>query len=144
MSLRILVSDTSSALGRTLEHDLEREQCQLLMPALNWLDDTVVRNYIAQHKPDIVVNTFGWDDIPSIEQIGVLPIVASNIALPCAALAIPLIHFSSYKVFGADNKSSHSEKDIPSPISAAGQAFFAAEQAVEHSMVKAVILRLGG
>ena len=53
------------------------------------------------------------------------------------------MHFSSYKVFGNDHKSSHSEKDIPAPLSAAGQAFFAAEQAIEHSSAKAVILRLG-
>ena len=143
MSLRILVSDTSSALGRTLEHDLEREHCQLLMPSLNWLDSTEVHDYIVQNKPDIVINTLGWDDIPNIEQLSILPAVAGNIAQPCAALGIPLIHFSSYKVFGADNKSSHSEKDVPSPISPAGQAFFAAEQAIEHSAAKAIILRLG-
>lgn len=143
MSLRILVSDTRSALGRTLEHDLEREHCQLLMPDINWLDAGAVLHYIAHHKPDIVINTLGWDDIPNIEQLSVLPVVAGNIALACVARDIPLIHFSSYKVFGADNKSSHSEKDIPSPISPAGQAFFAAEQAIEHSMVKAIVLRLG-
>lgn len=143
MSLRILVSDTRSALGRTLEHDLEREHCQLLMPDINWLDAGAVLHYIAQHKPDIVINTLGWDDIPNIEQLSVLPVVASNIALACVARDVPLIHFSSYKVFGTDNKSSHSEKDIPSPISPAGQAFFAAEQAIEHSVAKAVVLRLG-
>lgn len=143
MSLRILVTDTASALGRTLEHDLEREHCQLLTPQLHWTDANAVRDYLAQHKPDVVINTLGWEDIPNAEQLELLPLVASNIALACAPLDIPLLHFSSYKVFGADNKSSHSEKDIPAPISPAGQAFFAAEQAIEHAMVNAIILRLG-
>jgi dTDP-4-dehydrorhamnose reductase len=46
-------------------------------------------------------------------------------------------------VFGSDSKASHSEKDIPSPVSAIGQAHFAAEQALEHSAAKYIVLRLG-
>lgn len=143
MSLKIIVSDTSSALGRALEHDLEREHCQLLTASIHWENSVAVREYIAQSKPDIVVNTLGWEDEPSADQCALMPVGAANIASACAALEIPLIHFSSYKVFGIDNKSSHSEKDIPAPASEAGQAFFAAEQAIEHSTSKAIILRLG-
>ena len=143
MSLKILVSDTANALGRALEHDLEREHCQLITSTIHWENALSVRDFIARTKPDIVINTRGWDDEPGPEQCALLPLVAANIASACAALAIPLIHFSSYKVFGIDNKSSHSEKDIPAPLSEAGQAFFAAEQAIEHAATKAIILRLG-
>ena len=143
MSLKIIVTDTQGALGRTLEHDLEREQCQLLSPNIHWEDAAAARAYLLQHKPDIVINTLAWEEIPSPEQQALLPIVAANIATACASLGVPLIHFSSYQVFGVDNKSSHSEKDIPAPVSATGQAFFAAEQAVEHSAAKFIILRLG-
>lgn len=143
MSLKIIVTDTQSALGRTLEHDLEREQCQLLSPNIHWEDALATRDYLIQHKPDIVINTLAWEEMPSAEQQTMLPIVAANIANACASLGVPLIHFSSYQVFGVDNKSSHSEKDIPAPVSAAGQAFFAAEQAIEHSEAKFIILRLG-
>ena len=143
MSLRILVTDITSALGHALEHDLEKEQCKLDAPVLNWLDGVEVQNYLAQHTPDIVINTQGWEAIPDMDQLAKLPIVSTNIAKACAVLAVPLLHFSSYKVFGVDNKSSHSEKDIPAPASIAGQAFFAAEQTIEHSQAKAIILRLG-
>jgi len=143
MSLKILVTDTRSALGRTLEHDLEREHCQLFSPALHWDDPVAVREYLAKHKPDILLNTFAWEEIPSGEQQFLIPAVAGNIARICAAMQIPLVHFSSYKVFGADNKSSHSEKDIPAPNSLAGQAFFAAEQEIEHAGGAFIILRLG-
>jgi dTDP-4-dehydrorhamnose reductase len=143
MSLKIIVTDIQSALGRTLEHDLEREQCQLLSPGIHWEDALATRDYLVQHKPDIVINTLAWEEILSPEQQTLLPIVAANIANACASLGVPLIHFSSYQVFGVDNKSSHSEKDIPAPASAAGQAFFAAEQAIEHSEAKFIILRLG-
>ncbi|MET0356334.1 MAG: sugar nucleotide-binding protein [Cellvibrio sp.] len=143
MSLKIIVTDTQSALGRTLEHDLEREQCQMLSPKIQWEDALAVRDFLTQHKPDVVINTLAWEESPSESQQILLPIVAGNIASACAALGVPLLHFSSYQVFGVDNKSSHSEKDIPAPVSAAGQAFFAAEQAIEHSAAKFIILRLG-
>ncbi len=143
MSLKIIVTDTQSALGRALEHDLEREQCQMLSPKIQWEDAFAVREYLVQHKPDVVVNTLAWEESPSESQQLLLPIVAGNIANACAGLGVPLVHFSSYQVFGLDNKSSHSEKDIPAPVNAVGQAFFAAEQAIEHSSAKFIILRLG-
>ncbi|HWV14553.1 MAG TPA: sugar nucleotide-binding protein [Cellvibrio sp.] len=146
MSYKILITDTASALGCALEHDLEREHCKLYAPGpdqLNWLDSGAVIDYLASLRPDVVINTLGWDNILTSEQQIVFPRVAANLALACAPLAIPLLHFSSYKVFGVDSKNSHSEKDIPAPVSAVGQAFFAAEQAIEHSSAKAIILRLG-
>jgi len=143
MSLKIIVTDIQSALGRTLEHDLEREQCQMLSPKIQWEDAFSVREFVAQHKPDVVINTLAWEESPSEAQQALLPVVAGNIANACAALGVPLVHFSSYQVFGVDNKNSHSEKDIPAPINAVGQAFFAAEQAIEHSSAKFIILRLG-
>ncbi len=145
MPYKILVTDVTSPLGRALEHDLERELCKLFSPAaseLNWMNGGAVTQYIADIRPDVVINTLGWDSGVRVEQL-LLPIVVANIAGACVPLAVPLLHFSSYKVFGSDHKSSHSEKDIPAPASPAGQAFFAAEQAIEHSLVKAVILRLG-
>lgn len=143
MSLKIIVTDTKSALGRTLEHDLEREQCQLLSPDIHWEDAAAVLDYLRQHKPDVLINTLAWEENPAQEQQTLLPIAAANVAKACADLNVPLIHFSSYQVFGADNKSSHSEKDIPAPASPVGQAFFAAEQAIEHSATRFIILRLG-
>lgn len=143
MSFKIIVTDTQSALGRTLEHDLEREQCQLLSPDIHWEDALAAREYLALHKPDVVINTLAWEESPSAEQQLLMPILAANIATACASVGVPLIHFSSYQVFGADNKTSHSEKDIPSPLNAVGRAFFAAEQAIEHSAAQFIILRLG-
>jgi dTDP-4-dehydrorhamnose reductase len=146
MPYKVLVTDILNPLGRALEHDLEREHCKLFFPStaeLNWIDSGAVNLYIAALKPDVVINTRGWGDILNAEQQALLPLVAANVAYACASLGVPLLHFSSYKVFGNDHKSSHSEKDIPAPLSSVGQAFFAAEQTIEHSSAKAVILRLG-
>lgn len=146
MPYKVLITDIANPLGCALEHDLEREHCKLLFPSvadLNWMDSGAVNLYIAALKPDVVINTLGWGDSLTAEQQALLPVVAANVAHACASLGVPLLHFSSYKVFGNDHKSSHSEKDVPAPLGAVGQAFFAAEQAIEHSSAKAVILRLG-
>ena len=143
MSLKIIVTDIQGALGQTLAHELELAQCQLLAPKIHWEDALAVREYLTQHKPDVIINTLAWEELPSPDQQILLPIAAANIANACASLGLPLIHFSSYQVFGVDNKSSHSEKDIPAPVSPAGEAFFAAEQAIEHSAANFIILRLG-
>jgi dTDP-4-dehydrorhamnose reductase len=147
MSLKILVTDTRSALGRALEHDLEREHCQLLTPDIDWTDGDAVANAVRRLRPDIAINTLGWEADALGEsfqsQQSLVPVTADKLAAACAANSVPLVHFSSYKVFGADNKSSHSEKDTPAPISAIGQAFYEAEQAIERSGARAIILRLG-
>jgi hypothetical protein len=52
---------------------------------------------------------------------------AASLAQACAPHGLPLIHLSSYRVFGGGNKSIHSEKDIPAPLEGAGQAFLADE-----------------
>ncbi|MES2673900.1 MAG: sugar nucleotide-binding protein [Pseudomonadota bacterium] len=146
MPYKILITDIVNPLGCALEHDLEREHCKLFFPSavdLNWMDSGAVNLYIAALKPDVVVNTLGWGDSLNAEQQALLPLVAANVAYACASLGVPLLHFSSYKVFGNDHKSSHSEKDVPAPLGSVGQAFFAAEQAIEHSSAKAVVLRLG-
>jgi dTDP-4-dehydrorhamnose reductase len=146
MPYKILMTDATNALGLALEHDLEREHCKLFAPTaheLNWMDASAVMAYITALKPDVVINTLGWAETLNAEQQLLMPIVAAKIAQACVVLTVPLLHFSSYKVFGADPKSSHGEKDIPSPVSQVGQAFFAAEQAIEHSTAKAIVLRLG-
>jgi dTDP-4-dehydrorhamnose reductase len=67
---------------------------------------------------------------------------AVNLAKACAPHSLPLIHLSSYRVFGSGNKSIHSEKDIPAPMGVVGQAFLSAEQALADSLEKWIALRV--
>lgn len=145
MSVKLLLTDNSTALGRALEHELEREFFTLVVPAVNeisWRNPSAVADYVRRLKPDIVINCLGWEDIPNAAQQELLPLAAAHLAQACAPAGTPLIHFSSYKVFGNDNKSIHSEKDEPTPTSDAGQAFLAAEQALAQILEKWICLRL--
>lgn len=145
MSLKLLLTDTSNALGRALEHELERESFNLFVPDsgdLDWDKPASVAQYVSVVRPDIVINCAGWEDITSLSQQNLLINAASHIAEACAPFHIPLIHFSSYRVFGGDNKSTHGEKDVPTPNSDAGHAFLAAEQVIKQHLDKWIALRL--
>lgn len=143
MSFTLLLTDVISPLGKSLEHELERESFKILVPgaAVNWADSASLANYMSKHKVDLVLNCHGWEE--AYHAAGQEPLVqaAQLLAEHCAVADIPLIHFSSYSVFGADPKGTHSEKDVPAPMGETGHAFVAAEQWVE-SVPRHIILRL--
>jgi dTDP-4-dehydrorhamnose reductase len=145
MPLKLLLTDASNAIGSAIEHELEREAFNLFVPKageLDWHKPATVTQYVRLLRPDVVINCAGWEDIPNANQQAQLTLVASQMAAACLPNNIPLIHLSSYKVFGGDNKSIHSEKDIPEPNSDAGRAFLAAEQIIEQTLDKWICLRL--
>lgn len=143
MSFTLLLTDVISPLGKSLEHELEREPFKILVPdaSLDWSSAASVAGYLAKHKVDLVLNCRGWEEAYHAGGQGTLVHTAHLLATCCGAANIPLLHFSSYSVFGADPKGTHSEKDTPAPVSATGQAFVAAEQQVAE-VPKHIILRL--
>jgi dTDP-4-dehydrorhamnose reductase len=145
MAFTLLLTDNRGALGRALEHELEREFFKLVVPAageVDWREAASVADYVQRVRPDIIINCVGWEDVPVVQQQELLLAAARHLAQACTPLAVPLIHFSSYTVFGSDTKSIHSEKDEPVPVSDLGRAFLAAEQVIAQSLDKWICLRL--
>lgn len=143
-SLKLLLTDSFTPLGLALEHELERESFNLLTPrsgALDWTSLAEVEDYLAQARPDLVINTLGWQDSPSEADMALLVAAATNLAAAAASINLPVIQFSSYRVFGGDNRSSHAEQDSTTPISTAGRSFLEAELALA-TLPKHIVLRL--
>lgn len=143
--MKLLLTDAINPLGRALEHELEREPFGLIVPEegeVDWGDALAVADYIERKRPDLVVNTLGWADLPDARQCELLSASVGNLGPVCGRLGIPMVQFSSYRVFGADNKSSHSERDDPSPLNDTGRAWLAAERELEAQVQKRVVLRL--
>ncbi len=142
MSAKLLLTTNRNAPGSALEHELERESFNLCLPEpdTDWANPASVAQCLARHKPDVVINCLGWANRPDEAQRSLLTQAAENLAHHCGGT--PLIHLSSYRVFGGDNKSSHSERDPTGPNSEAGVAFLAAEQALASSLDKWLALRL--
>lgn len=143
MSFTLLLTDAVSPLGKALEHELEREPFKVLAPGpdIDWSNPTSFAAYINAHQVDLVLNCRGWED--AYHAGGQLPLLqtADSLVITCSAEDIPLIHFSSYSVFGGDAKGTHSEKDLMAPLNETGRAFAAAEQQVAQ-VPKHIILRL--
>lgn len=137
--MKLLLTDAANDLGQALQHDLERESFALLCPSpavLDWQDVSAVDRYFAEQRPAVVLNSLGLADDPAK-----LAVAAGNLAHACAAREVPLVHLSSYRVFGDRKRSIHHEKDEPEPASAEGEAWRAAELAVLQAHERAIVLR---
>ena len=142
--MKLLLTDSTNALGAALDHELQRESFSALLSsagALDWAQPELVAECIQSSQPDLVINTLGWAVSPRPDQLELLPKAAANLAAACRHGSIPLIHLSSYRVFGSGNKSRHSEKDEPRPNSDVGRCFLAAEQALA-ALPRHIVLRL--
>lgn len=142
--MKLLLTDSQHSLGVAIEHELEREPFHVVEPSsqdVDWRDSESVCQYISKLRPDFVINTLGFGDSQASADTSVLEAAASNLARACAEPAVPVIHLSSYRVFGDDNKSKHAETDTPEPNSALGKAFLDAEQVLLESLDKALVLR---
>ncbi len=144
MSFTLLLTDVISPLGKTLEHELEREPFKILVPGaeVDWADPASLASYLNQHKVDLVLNCRGWEDAFHAGGQTALVQTAQVLASHCAAANIPLIHFSSYSVFGADPKGTHSEKDAVAPLNETGRAFVQTEELIASQLPRHIILRL--
>ncbi|MDO3380769.1 SDR family oxidoreductase [Gilvimarinus algae] len=142
--MKLLLADSQHSLGVALEHELEREPFNLLQPdgkSLDWADAGAVSAYVAEKRPDLVINNLGWGDSAASAYQTLIPLAAKHLARACAERQVPVIQLSSYRVFGDDNKSKHSERDEPEPNSDLGRAFLAAEQAVLGAQECSLVLR---
>ncbi|WP_051235577.1 sugar nucleotide-binding protein [Marinimicrobium agarilyticum] len=143
--MKLLLTDATNALGRALEHELEREPFGLIALSSarpDWTDLGEVRACLDHQPPKLVINTLGWADRPDTAQCALIATSAATMATVCHERGIPMIQLSSYQVFGGDNKSTHAERDEPSPQSEAGRAWLAAEEAVNEALAERVVLRL--
>lgn len=141
MSFTLLLTDVSSPLGRALEHELEREPFKLLVPGnqVDWSQPSTLASYLEEHKVDLVLNARGWEE--AYHAGGQSSLLQTARALALYSVDIPVIHCSSYSVFGGDAKGTHSEKDPVSPTSDVGRAFAEAEQQLAQ-LPRHIILRL--
>lgn len=144
MSFTLLLTDVLSPLGKSLEHELEREPFKVLVPGatVDWADPASLANYLGANKVDLVLNCRGWEDAFHVGGQAALVQTTRALVSHCAAACIPLIHFSSYSVFGADPKGTHSEKDAVAPLNETGRAFVQTEELIGSQLSRHIILRL--
>ncbi|MCE2027355.1 sugar nucleotide-binding protein [Sessilibacter corallicola] len=143
MAYSVLVTDTSTAVGKVLEEELTSSDIQVL--SLNLSDSTAenvcdIQAKLTQCNPDMVINTYGWSD--KGERLLDLPVVpvTQTISQYCSDNNKVLMQLSNYRVFSG-TKSGFLESDEIEPRDSCGTVFAELEKIVAE-VERHILLRL--
>jgi dTDP-4-dehydrorhamnose reductase len=134
--MKVLVAGAGGQLGQALQASLGAHQVVALGHAQ--LDITrlaAVRDAIAAHQPDLVINAAAYNQVDGAETrpaeaFAVNALGPRNLAVATAARRIVLLHVSTDYVFDGTSKRPYHEFDRPNPRSAYGASKLAGEDAV--------------
>ena len=102
-------------------------------------------------KPDLILNTAAFHQVDLCEDEGVSAFAVNSVGVKnlcniCLALNVPLMHFSTDFVFGADKKRTtpYNEDDCPGPVSLYGISKLAGEYVIKYMLKKYYLIRSSG
>lgn len=144
--MRILVIGGTGQLGADLLRNNPGHE--LIAPSrqeLDLVDDSRVRDVLAKHRPELIINCAAFHNVPRCEQepeqaFRVNCTGVRDLAAACSEIHARLITFSSDYVFGGDQRHPYLEDDKPNPIQIYGISRLAGEHAAfatapEHAIV---------
>lgn len=143
MAINILLTDTQSPLGNGLRHRFESTTFRFVAdhPAeLSWTDDSAVREYLDQVKPNLILNSTGWGEGAAVKP-DLLADGAACLGRCVAGRDVSVVHLSSHRAFHGERTVSHSEYDLPSAQTDLAKAFVEAENELQKSLQQTLILR---
>ncbi len=109
-------------------------------------DSAAVTDAIARHRPTAVINAAAYTDVDgaedaSAEAMAVNARAPGAMARACAALDIPLVHFSTDYVFDGSGNRPRTTSARTAPLNVYGLSKLAGEEAVRAAGGRHVILR---
>ncbi|RIA21239.1 dTDP-4-dehydrorhamnose reductase [Ectopseudomonas oleovorans] len=145
--MRILISGHTGQVARELQLALsEHELISLDRHAFDLAQPSSLRRTILRERPDLLINAAAHTAVDQAEQEQALAFTINAeapgvMAVACAELGIPLIHYSTDYVFDGSKASPYSEDDTPNPLSVYGSSKLAGERAIADSDCDHLILR---
>ncbi len=105
---------------------------------LDLLNFAAVQAFIAQHRPDVVINCTAYSQVDQAEDepssaYALNHHAVENLVAACDAVQTSLVHFSTDFVFDGTKGSAYVESDAPNALSVYGASKLAGEQAVLKS-----------
>lgn len=144
--MKILLIGRTGQLGSDILRN--RASHEIVAPGRRSLDVTrpeTVAAALAEHRPDAVVNTAAFHDVPlcevEYEQAFLVNCAAvRDLAVACREVGALFVNFSTDYVFGGEKRTPYFEDDRPAPLQMYGISKLAGEFAVlsaapEHSVV---------
>ena len=117
-------------------------------PALDIADMQTVLGMLEHDKPALVVNGAAYNAVDMAEDEGFESAVRTNtlgvgnLAIACAKLDIPLLHFSTDLVFDGEKRTPYTESDATRPISKYGATKLSGENVVLSASEKNYVVRV--
>ena len=116
---------------------------------LDITDEAAIRQRIARHRPDCVINAAAYNQVDQAESdiemaMSVNASAVRNIAVACAEVGAVLVHYSTDYVFSGEKGSPYSETDTPAPQSVYGVSKLAGETFAQAHCPSHYVLRVAG
>jgi dTDP-4-dehydrorhamnose reductase len=134
--VRIVIAGAGGQLGRSLQVSLRRHDLEpLTRPDLDVTNLTQVRECLATHKPEVVINASAYNDVDGAESdpdaaFRLNAVGPRNLALAAASIHAAILHLSTDYVFDGEAARPYHEFDRPNPQSVYGKSKLAGELAV--------------
>ncbi len=155
---RVFITGAAGQLGRSLDrlfkgltgYELFRTDALSSedgsIEALDITEEAVVRTYVINIQPDIIINCAALTavDLCETEQDKAYQINAlgpRNLAVAAEEIGAKLIHISTDYVFDGQGSEPYTEEKIPNPISVYGKTKQAGDEFVQQNCTKYFILR---
>lgn len=148
-SRRVLVFGPERGLLAQVAQELEATSIAISFIALeetSWQDKTDIEKHFGREQPRLVLHEAGIEnalflqpdaDPERAEAVRRARLLGSV----CAHRGCPVMHLSSYHVFGGDTKSAYDESDPPAPLDSYGRFIADLEEAFITSVERHMILR---
>ena len=148
--MKILITGAQGQVGKELTLLAREKGFNIVAASRADLDITHaqnVENYIAQNRPDIVINAAAHTAVDKAESEQELAFAinrdgARNIASACKKQNIPLLHISTDYVFDGTKQEPYSESDTVSPLGTYGESKWQGEEAIRQNLNDHIILRV--
>ena len=149
-AMKILLTGANGQLGSDLRPALARHN--VIATTRSELDVTqpaLLREALAAHKPDLVLNTTAFNKVDAAEAdaseaLRVNAFAAQQLALACRDHDIALMHISTDFVFDGAKRAPYVESDLPNPLCAYGTSKHAGELLVRAAWPKHYLVRTCG
>ncbi len=149
--MKLIIIGKTGQLGSILLEDAAKAGHDVISPSrqdLDILDSTAFLNLMQQHKPDAVINTAAFHNVPLCETEAVKAFQANCIAVGKMAkisneFNALFVSFSTDYVFGGEKKRPYVETDRPNPLQMYGLSKLAGEYAA-LSYPNSIIIRTCG
>jgi dTDP-4-dehydrorhamnose reductase len=148
MAIKLFVTGREGQVARALARGASDDVTVVCVgrPELDLGQRETIRNAIAAHKPDVVVNPAAYTAVDKAESESDLAFAinrdgAGHVAAAAAELGLPVIHLSTDYVFAGDKAAPYVETDPTDPQGVYGASKLAGEEAVAGANPAHVILR---